>query len=84
LKRKNKHFCQIKIINQLNSSIEKKELKSLFNKFVRGSNAKYVEGTGLGLYIVNEIVKLHRGEIKACLLKGGQIAFELIIPNYTS
>jgi GAF domain-containing protein len=84
LKRKNKHFCQIKIINQLNSSIEKKELKSLFNKFVRGSNAKYVEGTGLGLYIVNEIVKLHRGEIKPCLLKGGQIAFELIIPNYTS
>lgn len=44
--------------------IPEKEVTRLFEKFYRASNAKkmYTDGSGLGLFIVHEIVEGHKGE----------------------
>ncbi len=46
--------------------ISDEDLPKIFNEFYRASNAKStkIEGTGVGLAIVKEIVEAHRGEIK--------------------
>lgn len=58
--------------NQLKTSVEdsgmgipKEQQVRVFSKFFRGSNVMRtaVEGTGLGLYIVKNIIKAHGGEI---------------------
>lgn len=43
--------------------LEKNELKKIFKKFYQVG--KSTKGSGLGLYIVQSIVKLHKGEINA-------------------
>ncbi len=47
--------------------INKEDLKTLFNKFIRAKNiyGVNVEGSGLGLYIAREIVYSHNGRIWA-------------------
>lgn len=45
--------------------IPKDEIKKLFDKFARASNATamYTDGSGLGLFIVKEIIEGHRGKV---------------------
>lgn len=45
--------------------IPKAEQEKMFTRFFRGSNVKrdQIEGTGLGMFIVLEIIKLHQGAI---------------------
>ena len=45
--------------------IPKKEIPGLFIKFARGSNARdmYTDGSGLGLFVVKEIIEGHYGKI---------------------
>lgn len=43
--------------------LEKKELSNVFKEFYRATDK--VEGTGLGLYIVKNVVLAHRGKVKA-------------------
>jgi len=45
--------------------IPKGEVKKLFDKFVRASNATamYTDGSGLGLFIVKEIIEGHKGKV---------------------
>ncbi len=47
--------------------LEKKELKKIFNRFYRVSNetTQLKKGTGLGLFLVESIIKKHGGRIKA-------------------
>ncbi len=52
------------------------DLKDLFKPFVKGVNSN---GLGLGLFIVSEIVKIHKGKI-AVNLKDNKITFNLMIP----
>ncbi len=64
-----------------------KELKIIFNKFHRiySNNIPSVKGTGLGLYLVKEIIKNHGGKITAQsegLNKGTTFRIELpVYPN---
>lgn len=65
--------------------IDKKDLLHLFEPFYRAdrSRARESGGSGLGLTIVNEIVKLHRGKIsiRSALRKGTTITVLLPRPE---
>jgi len=45
--------------------VSKKEIPNLFKKFTRGSNARnmYTDGSGLGLFVVKEIIEGHYGKV---------------------
>ncbi|MFC1598341.1 ATP-binding protein, partial [Patescibacteria group bacterium] len=62
-----------------------KEQANIFTKFFRGRNAKEKEttGSGLGLYIVKNVVERHRGQIwfESKLNKGTTFFISLPIPR---
>ncbi len=63
--------------------IPEEEAKNLFNKFFRASNVSKtrVEGSGLGLYIVKNVIEKHRGKIWAeSVLNRGTI-FYITLPT---
>lgn len=65
--------------------ISEEELPKLFSKFTRGAAGSTVNGSGLGLFLAREIMKLHQGELWAT--SGGigcGSQFHMTIPIYTS
>ena len=56
------------------------ELESLFRPFFRGSNAVRADGHGLGLAIVQRVVKIHGGELHASNRDGGGLDVRLRLP----
>ena len=56
------------------------ELESLFRPFFRGSNAVRADGHGLGLAIVQRVVKIHGGELRASNRDGGGLDARLRLP----
>jgi two-component system phosphate regulon sensor histidine kinase PhoR len=61
--------------------IAKAELKKIFKKFYQVGIADDMtaKGSGLGLYLVGNIAKIHKGKIKA-ESKGGGSVFTLVLP----
>lgn len=47
--------------------IESSEIENIFKRFYRinNNNSRVIKGTGLGLFIAEQIIKAHRGTIKA-------------------
>ena len=60
-----KKFCDIDFIDQ-GFGLERRDLKKIFKKFYRVQNrdTQDIEGAGLGLFLSNEIVKNHKGQIR--------------------
>jgi len=56
------------------------ELASLFRPFYRGSNAVRADGHGVGLAIVQRVVQVHGGEIRAENVPGGGLRVTLKLP----
>lgn len=58
-------FCDIDFIDQ-GLGMDEKDRKKVFKKFyrVRNPETQNIEGAGLGLYICQEIVKNHNGQIE--------------------
>jgi len=56
------------------------EVEQIFNKFYRGSQAKGVGGSGLGLSISKGIVEAHQGCIWAERRSGGGLMVGLVLP----
>lgn len=58
------------------------EQKEVFRKFVRGTNAagRAIKGTGLGLALVDHIVRAHKGEIHLESMPGRGSTFTMIFP----
>ena len=54
--------------------------KSIYQPFVRGRNTVNVEGTGLGLMIINMFVKLNKGKIFFKSLEGKGTIFVIQFP----
>lgn len=61
--------------------ISKEKQIRIFNRFVGGHSSQRVEGLGLGLYIVREIIKGHRGTIavESAIGQGTKFIIELPI-----
>lgn len=61
--------------------IAKEDLKVLFQPFGRGRSADTLaEGTGMGLYVVKQIVEAHGGRIEAQSEPGHGARFETRLP----
>ncbi len=57
------------------------ELQTIFQPFQRGSNAYGNDGYGLGLSLTRRVILLHKGEIKAELLKNNRLLITIILPT---
>lgn len=68
---KNKNFVEI-FIEDSGIGIDKKERENIFKAFYRINNNKE-KGSGLGLSLVKETIKLHGGEIKVEDIKKGSL-----------
>ncbi len=76
--------CRLDVIDN-GDGIPAKDLKNVFKMFWRGSegSAARVPGTGLGLYIVRNIVKDHRGKVWASSQGPGRgSVFSVRLPRF--
>jgi PAS domain S-box-containing protein len=62
--------------------IPEKELPHLFERFhrVEGARGRTQEGTGIGLALVQELVKLHGGTVRVAMAEGKGSTFTVSIP----
>ncbi len=72
-------FIRVEVCDQ-GPGLSPQDLESLFSPFFRGSAAKGVEGTGLGLAAVKAIVAAHGGEVSARNRAAGGACFEVRLP----
>ncbi|MDO5018222.1 MAG: HAMP domain-containing sensor histidine kinase [Lagierella massiliensis] len=71
--KKEKSFLKISFRNK--SSIEyEKDIRDLQKRFIRSTNAREIEGSGLGLYIVKASIELLGGEFQVRLEKDEFVA----------
>jgi len=71
---------RIEIVNEPKVPIGKNEWQLMFKKFFRGENARFAKGTGLGLYVVDHIVRAHEGHVEALPVDNGRVCFAIMIP----
>lgn len=55
------------------------ELERIFEPFLRGDNAVWREGYGLGLAIARQAVEWHGGRVSASIARSGGLAITLVI-----
>ncbi len=60
--------------------ISKKEMEGIFNRFYRSDTTKQASGTGIGLALVNNLVKLHKGTIEVASTIGKGTVFTIQLP----
>ena len=60
--------------------IDEAEVKKIFEKFYSGATKYLKSSTGLGLYISNKIVQLHKGKLKVSSKVGKGTTFSIILP----
>ena len=54
--------CKLITVSNSGCSLDEKELANLFDSFYRGSNTDDIQGNGLGLYIVKQLMKRMDGD----------------------
>ena len=70
-------------VSDQGAGIEEHERKAIFQKFVRGSSSKRspTAGTGLGLTMVDRIVRAHDGRVTVESRPGGGSTFTITLPG---
>ncbi|MFX1356049.1 MAG: MASE3 domain-containing protein [Promethearchaeota archaeon] len=64
--------------------ISQNDVKHLFERFYRSEQVSNIPGTGLGLTIAKELVKLHDGEVYVDSELGKGSTFSIFLPRITS
>jgi signal transduction histidine kinase len=68
-------------VSDQGSGIAKEDLQVLFQPFGRGRSAHTLaEGTGIGLYVVKQIIEAHDGRIEVHSAPGSGATFEIRLP----
>lgn len=62
--------------------IGKEELQLVFAPFYRSKNATAISGHGIGLSLVNNIIKLHNGTIQVVSVAGEGSQFSILLPVF--
>jgi len=73
------HFIVMEVRDE-GIGIPENEIKHLFERFFRASNATNIQGTGLGLNIVNRYVNLLHGKIEFTTEEGKGSTFTITLP----
>jgi len=68
------------IVKDSGIGIPEEDQEHLFERFFRGKNATHIQGTGLGLNIVNKYASLMNGELSFVSIENKGTTFELCIP----
>ena len=68
------------VFNDKGIGISEEELQKVFEPFYRASNAITYPGTGIGLQLVNQIIKKHNGTIKITSQLGRGTTVRLMLP----
>jgi signal transduction histidine kinase len=61
--------------------ISEDDIQNIFTPFYRGENKKFSEGTGIGLYLTQRIIQLHKGSIRVQSLRGKGTTFTIELPH---
>lgn len=77
IKRENSDIC-FTVVNT-GCELPNNELPHIFDSFFRGSNVNQKSGSGLGLYICRELVRLMNGEIYALITENHEMQIEVVI-----
>jgi signal transduction histidine kinase len=78
-------FIEINIIDE-GVGISQEDQKHLFERFFRGGNVNVIQGTGLGLHLIDRYSELLGGEIKITseLNKGTNLYFKIPTKNHNN
>jgi signal transduction histidine kinase len=63
------------------TGLRREELDGIFNRFRRGSLTRGIEGSGIGLYVVEAVVKAHDGRVGVELIEPDLVRFTLYLPT---
>ncbi|WP_455497863.1 hybrid sensor histidine kinase/response regulator transcription factor [Coprobacter sp.] len=82
IRKNNTDYAEIRI-SDTGQGISSEELPHIFERYYQAKNDRQVSGTGIGLALVKNLVKLHQGEIHVESIpgKGTSFRFSLIIHN---
>ena len=69
------------LVQDQGPGIADSEKAHLFKRFFRGQHAQHLQGTGLGLYLVQAIAKRHGGSVSVRNLPDRGCEFCLRLPN---
>ncbi|MBD1847682.1 response regulator [Cyanobacteria bacterium FACHB-63] len=74
------------VVRDTGIGIPAAELPHLFERFhrVEGAKGRSIEGSGIGLSLVQELVKLHQGTIDVTSVEGAGTCFTISIPTGTA
>ena len=74
------------VVEDTGTGISASDMPRLFERFWRaeGARGRTHEGTGIGLALVHELVKLHGGSVSAESVEGKGTAFRVLIPRGSS
>lgn len=76
-------YVYLSVINT-GIGIPKEEIPKLFRRFFRASTSEGIPGTGIGLHLIKNIVKMHGGKISVESEPNKETTFTIIIPKNTS
>jgi signal transduction histidine kinase len=77
-------FGNEKIILQFSDKgigISEDDLQNIFTPFYRGENKKFAEGNGIGLYLTQKIIDLHKGSIAVQSKENQGTTFTIELPH---
>lgn len=61
--------------------IKQEDLKNIFTPFFRGENKTFAEGNGIGLYLTQKIIHLHKGSISVQSKQNQGTTFTIELPT---
>ncbi len=76
--RKDGSYLQLIVSNTTEVPFSSEDIEQVFERFRRGH--RNVEGAGIGLSIVKELVTLSHGQVEATMKSPGEIEFAVILP----
>ena len=62
--------------------IPQKDLQQIFQPFYRGSRNIHIRGSGIGLSLVDSILKVHKVALDVASTQGKGTTFQLSFPGY--